>query len=216
MNFDDFSKRISKIKNLPLPGADSHYKMAPDIRIEELQKLDKAPKKARKAAVMSLFYPKAEETTLLLILRKTYKGVHSNQIGFPGGRVEEYDAIRTFALDRIQQFLVTNKIFIKPNFDVKKYFNSIYGVSEGDDVKKEIILEFTSSQGNYIKALPIHPSQKVLKETEKNVQVSLDLVPNLELQMRILSYGKNVRVLEPEDLALQIQTLLKESLAPYK
>jgi 8-oxo-dGTP pyrophosphatase MutT (NUDIX family) len=31
------------------------------------------------------------ETQLLLILRKTYKGVHSNQIGFPGGKVEEDD-----------------------------------------------------------------------------------------------------------------------------
>ncbi len=28
---------------------------------------------------------------LLLILRKTYKGVHSNQIGFPGGKMEEED-----------------------------------------------------------------------------------------------------------------------------
>ncbi|WP_165748039.1 NUDIX hydrolase [Cellulophaga sp. Z1A5H] len=92
MNFDDFSKRISKIKNLPLPGVDSHYKMAPEIRINELQKIENASKNARKAAVMSLFYPKKEETTLLLILRKTYKGVHSNQIGFPGGKAEKFDA----------------------------------------------------------------------------------------------------------------------------
>lgn len=28
---------------------------------------------------------------MVLILRKTYQGVHSNQIGFPGGRVEEED-----------------------------------------------------------------------------------------------------------------------------
>ncbi|MDG1219230.1 MAG: CoA pyrophosphatase, partial [Flavobacteriaceae bacterium] len=28
---------------------------------------------------------------LILILRNTYNGVHSNQIGFPGGRVEVYD-----------------------------------------------------------------------------------------------------------------------------
>jgi len=28
---------------------------------------------------------------MLLILRKTYKGVHSNQIGFPGGKVEDND-----------------------------------------------------------------------------------------------------------------------------
>lgn len=41
---------------------------------------------------MALFYPDASmETRLLLILRKTYEGVHSNQIGFPGGKVEDHD-----------------------------------------------------------------------------------------------------------------------------
>lgn len=41
---------------------------------------------------MALFYPKGKnETTLLLILRKTYEGVHSNQIAFPGGKEEEMD-----------------------------------------------------------------------------------------------------------------------------
>jgi len=40
---------------------------------------------------MALFYPNGSSTHLLLILRKTYAGVHSNQIGFPGGKVEEQD-----------------------------------------------------------------------------------------------------------------------------
>lgn len=42
---------------------------------------------------MALFYPDSENgTRLLLILRNKYPGVHSNQIGFPGGQVEENDA----------------------------------------------------------------------------------------------------------------------------
>ncbi len=41
---------------------------------------------------MALFYPDLEEQTrLLLILRKVYEGVHSNQIGFPGGKLEVQD-----------------------------------------------------------------------------------------------------------------------------
>ncbi len=41
---------------------------------------------------MALFYPDVYmQTRLLLILRKTYEGVHSNQIGFPGGKVEKQD-----------------------------------------------------------------------------------------------------------------------------
>lgn len=41
---------------------------------------------------MALFYPDdGNETRLLLILRKVYEGIHSNQIGFPGGKVEQGD-----------------------------------------------------------------------------------------------------------------------------
>ncbi len=41
---------------------------------------------------MALFYPDSKRLTkLLLILRKTYKGVHSNQIALPGGKVEPED-----------------------------------------------------------------------------------------------------------------------------
>lgn len=49
-------------------------------------------KTAKKAGVMALFYPDSGlRTRLLFILRKTYPGVHSNQIGFPGGKQETGD-----------------------------------------------------------------------------------------------------------------------------
>ena len=49
-------------------------------------------KNTKKAGVMALFYPNTDNVTqLLLILRKTYKGVHSNQIAFPGGKFESDD-----------------------------------------------------------------------------------------------------------------------------
>ncbi|MGB5498673.1 MAG: CoA pyrophosphatase [Maribacter sp.] len=92
MNFDDFTIRSSKIKNLPLPGTASHYKMAPLIRIKELEAGYIKKKNPKKAGVLALFYPNERQSTnLLLILRKTYPGVHSNQIGFPGGKSEEAD-----------------------------------------------------------------------------------------------------------------------------
>jgi 8-oxo-dGTP pyrophosphatase MutT (NUDIX family) len=41
---------------------------------------------------MMLFYPKNEITHLILIVRNTYPGIHSAQIAFPGGKVEETDS----------------------------------------------------------------------------------------------------------------------------
>lgn len=89
MKFDAFSKAIKGIENLQLPGQASQFKMSPPYR-EHLVKLqaDKI-QNARQAAVMALFYPDLNnETHIILILRKTYKGVHSAQIGFPGGKLE--------------------------------------------------------------------------------------------------------------------------------
>lgn len=92
MNFDEFLISISKIKKLPLPAETSQFKMAPPFRLELLKKYKAAMKNAKQSAVLALFYPDLDmQTKLALILRKTYKGVHSAQIGFPGGKVEEED-----------------------------------------------------------------------------------------------------------------------------
>lgn len=99
MNFDNFLELIPKIKNLPLPGQESQYKMA-SIPARELRNVDIAGKNPRKAGVMALFYPDRQHIThIVLLLRKKYEGVHSNQVGFPGGKIEkEDDNIQTTAL----------------------------------------------------------------------------------------------------------------------
>ena len=92
MKFDKFLESISKIKNIPLTGEDSHFKMVPPFRRELLKEQSKAIKKAKYAGVLALFYPdKYGQTSFVLILRKTYKGVHSAQVGFPGGKLEKND-----------------------------------------------------------------------------------------------------------------------------
>lgn len=92
MNFDEFSLSVSKIKNIPLPGQVSQFKMAPPFRKELLERSKEAINFAKKAGVLALIYPdKNHQASLVLILRKTYEGVHSGQVGFPGGKLEEHD-----------------------------------------------------------------------------------------------------------------------------
>lgn len=101
MNFDTFLKSIPKIEHIPLPGLSSQVKMSPAYRLKLVEKQRKQMRDARDAGVMALFYPDLEQNTrLVLILRKTYSGVHSAQVGFPGGKLEiddpsiEYAALR--------------------------------------------------------------------------------------------------------------------------
>ena len=93
MNFDEFLISISKIKNIRLPAQVSQFKMAPPFRQELLKQQADAIKQAKRAGVLALLYPDFNRNTnLILILRKTYNGVHSGQVGFPGGKLELEDA----------------------------------------------------------------------------------------------------------------------------
>ena len=77
---------------MPLPGKEALFMMAPMERVTQITELEITSLNPRKAGVMVLFYPDQEgRARMILILRKTYKGVHSNQVGFPGGKVEETD-----------------------------------------------------------------------------------------------------------------------------
>lgn len=77
---------------MPLPGQEVQLKMAPVERLKELKRQAEQSQSAKKAGVMVLFYPDTNQVThFALILRRTYKGVHSAQIGFPGGRHEPED-----------------------------------------------------------------------------------------------------------------------------
>ncbi len=91
MNFNLFFETIPNIKKVELPSVLSHHKMAPKERIKMMESYKYNNELARKAAVLMLFYPKNKETHLLLIIRNSYPGVHSSQIAFPGGKVENID-----------------------------------------------------------------------------------------------------------------------------
>ena len=77
---------------MSLPGEEAQLMMAPIERLRELKRKAIEAQNARRAGVMVLFYPDLKaQTRFALILRKTYKGMHSAQIGFPGGSFEPQD-----------------------------------------------------------------------------------------------------------------------------
>lgn len=111
MKFDQFLKNSSKIKNIPLPGREHQFKMSPPFREQLLKEYEEEMKHARKAGVMALFYPDHNALSkLVLILRKTYRGVHSAQVGFPGGKYEKSDAdLKMTALRETEEEIGINK-----------------------------------------------------------------------------------------------------------
>ena len=91
MDFQVFLEYVPKIAKVTLPASEAHYKMAPLERIRNFNDSEVESKHPKTAAVMMLFYPKKGRTHLVLIVRNSYKGVHSAQIAFPGGKFESKD-----------------------------------------------------------------------------------------------------------------------------
>jgi 8-oxo-dGTP pyrophosphatase MutT (NUDIX family) len=56
-----------------------------------IDQLDLKELGARQSAVLILLYPRENQWHVVFILRPTYSGVHSGQIGFPGGKAEPED-----------------------------------------------------------------------------------------------------------------------------
>ena len=128
----------------------------------------------------------------------------------------EKNEIRTFGIDRISDLEVTEKVFKTPKgLNVAENFSRAIGiVYEGD--REELILSFNPLQGKYIKTLPLHHSQQVIIDNEREFRISLDVIVNFELIQRILMYGPNVKVIAPETLRKQIKDSLTETLSFYK
>ena len=110
MHFTDFKNYLLKIKDYKLPGHDYLLKIAPPARIKHL-KNNIIPKDSKTASVLMLFYPDSKnETRLVLMLRNKYKGVHSNQISLPGGKVDRLDkSLKDTALRETNEEIGLNK-----------------------------------------------------------------------------------------------------------
>lgn len=90
MNFLHFIQQLRSDLAESLPGQEAQYRMAPQPRTGG-ERNDQPGPITRRSAVLLLFYPSRNQIHLPLILRPTYSGVHSRQVGLPGGGYEEDD-----------------------------------------------------------------------------------------------------------------------------
>lgn len=91
MNLEELIDKVSNSFSSGLDGREAQYKAVPPERPRtDFEKiLEKNPKQA---AVLALLVPGRSGAELVFILRNTYPGVHSSQIGFPGGKEEDQDS----------------------------------------------------------------------------------------------------------------------------
>jgi len=138
-----------------------------------------------------------------------------NNRWFLFGLHNDLQKISTLALDRIVDTEENTDVPYTEStlFDPNDYFEDIIGVSrmEGSQLQR-IVLFFRKDAAPYVLSKPLHGSQKVVSRSEEGATVSIEVIPNFELETVILSHGERVKVLEPEDFRLKIEERLREAL----
>ncbi len=125
------------------------------------------------------------------------------------------DEFRTFGLDRIQKLEVLNQTFKPISKKPKEYFDDVVGMIYSTSEKEKVVLSYTPLQGKYIKSQPLHASQRIILETEDELQIELNVRVNYELEEQILKQGEKVKVIAPESLKQLIKERLLKTLGNY-
>jgi predicted DNA-binding transcriptional regulator YafY len=127
------------------------------------------------------------------------------------------DTIKSFGLDRLKELDITRRTFTSPNDYVidEKYRYSFGIITPNEDKPEEIILSFNAFQGKYIKSLPLHENQEILKDTKDELLIKLKLYITLDFVMELLSFGANVTVIKPKNLITQIKMAHQDALNLY-
>ena len=150
------------------------------------------------------------------IIHPYYIKQYNNRWFLIGLNNDEFKSITNVALDRIISIEQANVTFIDNTFieDFDEYFEDIIGVSfPTEGTIQNVILRFSQNRFPYIKAKPIHGSQKI-KDTDARI-ITLDVIPNKELESILLSFGSDVEVLAPESLRNSIAKKINDTYQKY-
>ena len=130
---------------------------------------------------------------------------------------ERIGLINNLPFDRITSLSIDDKSeFIKSEFNINRILDSAIGTSVdwklGLDAIEDVTLEFSDKLFPYFITKPMHDYKKI--EHDKRL-ITYSLIPTLELENIILSYGGGVKVIEPESLKNKIIDRLNKNIMQY-
>ena len=122
------------------------------------------------------------------------------------------ERIRIYSLDRVQEVVMTENTFDYPDdFSPEVYFKDCFGIIHDDGTQVEKVkLKVSARQANYLRSLPMHPSQKEVVRTGDYSLFSLALRPSFDFRQEILWNGDAMEVLEPLWLRNEMARVIKK------
>lgn len=151
-------------------------------------------------------------------------GVKMKGQGEEGSKADEENEVRCLPFDRIsfldmicKKHLLSKKMkeFLTP----ENYYEDCFGIYHMEDVPVEDIrIRAFYPEYNYIEEVPLHESQRKVKEYKDGLyrEYTLRLRPTRDFLQELLWHGRGIIVLKPESLRLQMIDILKKMTESYE
>lgn len=141
-----------------------------------------------------------------------------NNRWFVFGKSDANASIMNLALDRISTIEDSKKKYVSNrDIDFSEHFYDIVGVTlNNEEVIQIVLLQVSNGLLPYVQTKPIHGSQKVKEKGPAYTLISLNVIPNYELESILLSYGEGIEVIEPVALREKMKTRIQLIYNNYK
>lgn len=133
-------------------------------------------------------------------------------------RSVQYGKLLNFGLDRIENLHVTDQTFRLPEkFNAKEFYSTFFGAVLDDEIPvHRIVLRVYEPHLNYIRALPLHDSQREIRTEDGFSDFELRLRPTYDFGMELMEANAMIEVLEPQSLRAQMRQMSRDLWALYK
>lgn len=139
------------------------------------------------------------------------------QLWYVVGHNLKDNKVKTYSLDRMSDCVVKKESFeMPPDIDPRHYFDNNFGIMESRGEPKTVTIRATAMQAKYLRALPLHHSQKEVAVHDDYSIFSYRLLLTYDLTKELLSMGPSVTVLSPPELIASVKHDLRAMADNYK
>ena len=128
-----------------------------------------------------------------------------------------HHGLSVFALERMSNIRLTEEM-VKPsnNITADEYFHGSFGVNHSDNqVPERVVIKVYGTQADYVRALPIHESQRELEATEEYAVFEYHVAVCYNLFQQLLWHREQLEVLEPASMREEMKSIVEALAKKY-
>jgi proteasome accessory factor B len=129
------------------------------------------------------------------------------------GLDEKDKKVKSFALDRINYLTVTNQKFKPADVpSIMQRYEHCFGIFCPDKGQPQnVVLSFPAHQAPYFKTLPLHHSQDIIIDNDKEFRMAVTVFITPDFIMELLSFAQFLKVIEPLSLKQTLIDTIKKA-----